>query len=229
MIKDPPLLTVRRNFPRPSEAVLRALRNVPTGFIVDCMNGRGALDYLIKPLDSNSCKFVAPVVTCHPGPGDNLAVFAALEIAQRGDAIFIATDTFTKTAVAGDNMMAMGRNRGVVGFVTDGLMRDIDGILPVGLPAFCQGITPNSCTRNGPGTAGMPVVMGGICVDAGEIAVADQDGVVVIPHDQFDHVCAALPQVREAEENLSRQIRLGLDNMEGIRELLDSDRTEHVD
>ena len=75
----------------------------------------------------------------------------------------------------------------------------------------------------------MPVVMGGICVDAGEIAVADQDGVVVIPHDQFDHVCATLPQVREAEENLSRQIRLGLDNMEGIRELLDSDRTEHVD
>ena len=116
MIKDPPLLTVRRNFPRPSEAVLRALRNVPTGFIVDCMNGRGALDYLIKPLDPYNCKFVAPVVTCHPGPGDNLAVFAALEIAQRGDAIFIATDTFTKTAVAGDNMMAMGRNRGVVGF-----------------------------------------------------------------------------------------------------------------
>ena len=229
MIKDPPLLTVRRNFPRPSEAVLRALRSVPTGFIVDCMNGRGALDYCIKPLDPDNCKFVAPVVTCHPGPGDNLAVFAALEIAQRGDAIFIATDTFTKTAVAGDNMMAMGRNRGVVGLVTDGLMRDIDGILPVGLPAFCQGITPNSCTRNGPGTAGMPVVMGGICVDAGEIAVADQDGVVVIPHDQFDHVCATLPQVREAEENLSRQIRLGLDNMEGIRELLDSDRTEHID
>ena len=229
MIKDPPLLTVRRNFPRPSEAVLRALRSAPTGFIADCMNGRGALDYRIKPLDPDNCKLVAPVVTCHPGPGDNLAVFAALEIAQRGDAIFIATDEFTKTAVAGDNMMAMGRNRGVVGFVTDGLMRDIDGILPVGLPAFCRGITPNSCTRNGPGTAGMPVVMGGICVDAGEIVVADRDGVVVIPHDQFEHVCAALPQVREAEENLSRQIRLGLDNMEGIRELLDSERTEHVD
>ena len=161
MIKDPPLLRVRRNFPRPSEAVLRALRSVPTGFIVDCMNGRGALDYRIKPLDPNNCKFVAPIVTCHPGPGDNLAVFAALEIAQPGDAIFIATDTFTRTAIAGDIMIAMGRNRGVAGFVTDGLMRDIDGILPVGLPAFCMGITPNSCTRNGPGTAGMPVVMGG--------------------------------------------------------------------
>ena len=49
MIKNPPLLTIRRNFPRPSEAVLRAIRNTPTGFIVDCMNGRGALDYRIEP------------------------------------------------------------------------------------------------------------------------------------------------------------------------------------
>jgi 4-hydroxy-4-methyl-2-oxoglutarate aldolase len=229
MIKDPPLLRVRRNFPRPSEAVLRALRSVPTGFIVDCMNGRGALDYRIKPLDPNNCKFVAPIVTCHPGPGDNLAVFAALEIAQPGDAIFIATDTFTRTAIAGDIMIAMGRNRGVAGFVTDGLMRDIDGIVPVGLPAFCMGITPNSCTRNGPGTAGMPVVMGGTCVDAGEIVVADRDGVVVIPHDQFDHVVETLPKVREAEENLTRRVRLGLDNIEEVRALLDSDRTEHID
>ena len=229
MIKDPPLLPVRRNFPRPSESVLRAIRNTPTGFIVDCMNGRGALDYRIKPLDDDNCKLAAPIVTCHPGPSDNLAVFAALEIAQPGDAIFIATDTFTKTAVVGDNMMAMGRNKGIVGFVTDGLMRDIDGILPVGLPAFCMGITPNSCTRNGPGTAGMPVVMGGICVDAGEIVVADRDGVVVIPHDRFDHIFQTLPQVREAEEDLGRQVRLGMDNIEDVRALLNSDRTEYVD
>ncbi len=115
MIKNPPLLTVRRNFPRPPEAMLRELRNTPTGFIVDCMNGRGALDYRIKPLDDDNSRIVAPIVTSHPGPGDNLAVFAALEIAQPGDAIFIATDTFTKTAVAGDIMIAMGRNRGLTG------------------------------------------------------------------------------------------------------------------
>ena len=229
MIKTPPLLTIRRNFPRPSEAVLRAIRNTPTGFIVDCMNGRGALDYRIKPLDNDNCTLAAPIVTCHPGPGDNLAVFAALEVAQPGDAIFIATDMFDKTAISGDIMVAMGRNRGISGFVTDGLMRDIDGILPVGLPAFCMGITPNSCTRNGPGTAGMPVVMGGICVDAGEIVVADKDGVVVIPHDQFDHVVETLPKVREAEENLTRKVRLGLDNSEEVRAILDSDRTEYVD
>ena len=229
MIKNPPLLTIRRNFPRPSDAMLRELRNIPTGFIVDCMNGRGALDYRIKPLDDTNCRIVAPIVTSHPGPGDNLAVFAALEIAQPGDAIFIATDTFTKTAVAGDIMIAMGCNRGLTGFVTDGLVRDIDGILPIGLPTFSMGVTPNSVTCNGPGSAGMPVVMGGICVDAGEIVIADRDGVVVIPHDQFDHIMETLPKVRQAEEELTRKVRLGLDNIPTIQDILNSDRTAYVD
>ena len=84
MIKDPPILTIRRNFPRPSDAVLRALRNTPTGFIVDCMNGRGALDYRIKPLDDDNSRIVAPIVTSHPGPGANLAVFAALATGLTG-------------------------------------------------------------------------------------------------------------------------------------------------
>lgn len=229
MIKDPPLLKVRRNFPRPTDAMLRSLRNIPTGFVVDCMSGRGALDYRIKPLDLENCKLAAPIVTCHPGPGDNLAVFAALEVAQPGDVIFAATDTFTKTCVAGDILLAMARNKGIAGFVTDGLMRDVDGILPVGLPVFCMGVTPNSCTRTGPGTAGLPVVMGGTCVDSGEIVVADRDGVVVIPHDQFDHITKTMPDVLAAEETLMRQVRLGLDNIDAVRDLLASDRTENID
>ena len=65
--------------------------------------------------------------------------------------------------------------------------------------------------------------------DFGEIVVADKDGVVVIPHDQFDHVVETLPKVREAEENLTRKVRLGLDNSEEVRAILDPDRTEYVD
>jgi len=125
--------------------------------------------------------------------------------------------------------LAMARNKGIAGFVTDGLMRDVDGILPVGLPVFCMGVTPNSCTRTGPGTAGLPVVMGGTCVDAGEIVVADRDGVVVIPHDQFEHITKTLPDVLAAEETLMRQVRLGLDNIDAVRDLLASDRTENID
>jgi hypothetical protein len=50
MIKDPPLLTIRRDFPRPSATVMKAFAGVPTGYVVDAMGGRGGLDYRIKPL-----------------------------------------------------------------------------------------------------------------------------------------------------------------------------------
>ena len=58
---------------------------------------------------------------------------------------------------------------------------------------------------------------------------ADRDGVVVIPHDMFDHVVETLPQVRQAEEELTRKVRLGLDNLPNIQEMLAADTTELVD
>ncbi len=229
MIKGPPQLKVRRNVPRPSTTALRALHHIPTGFLVDCMDGRGALDYQIKPLDTDVAKFVGPVVTCHPGPNDNLAVFGALEIAQPGDVLMIATDSFRATCVAGDMMIGMARNGGIAAFVTDGLVRDVEGILPSKVPTFCAGVTPNSCVCNGPGTVGLPVVVGGISVQAGDIAVGDRDGVVIVPQDQLAQVQERLKDVQAAEDDLGRKVRLGLKNIEAVQKLMNSDRTEYLD
>ena len=120
-------------------------------------------------------------MTCHCGPADNLAVFGALDAATSGDIIVAATDGFVGTAVTGDLVLGMARNKGLAGFVTDGLVRDVVGIEAVGLPVYCAGITPNSPARNGPGTVGFPVVMGGVAIAPGDILVGDRDGIVVVP------------------------------------------------
>ncbi|HEX9852669.1 MAG TPA: RraA family protein, partial [Woeseiaceae bacterium] len=169
MIKDPPLLTIRRNFPRPQSEVIAAFANVPTGHAVDAMGGRGALDYRIKPLTPTTSVMVGVAITCHCGPADNLALFAALDAATSGDILVAATDSFTATSVTGDLLMGMARNRGILGLVTDGLVRDLVGIIGVGLPVYCAGLTPNSPARNGPGTVGIPVVVGGVAIDSGDV------------------------------------------------------------
>ena len=120
MINDPPVLKIRRSFARPSEALLAGFAGVPTGYLVDAMGGRGCLDYRIKPLVARSSIMVGPAITCHAGPADNLALFGALHAARRGDILVAATDSFTATAVTGDLLLGMARNRGVAGFVTDG-------------------------------------------------------------------------------------------------------------
>jgi 4-hydroxy-4-methyl-2-oxoglutarate aldolase len=229
LIKDPPILTIRRNFPRPPMDVVDAFRGLPTGYVVDALNGRGALNHDIRPLIAANASLVGIAVTCHAGPADNLAVFGALEIIERGDVIVASTDRFTGTSVAGDLLLGMARNKGAAGFVTDGLVRDLPGLEAVGLPVYCAGVTPNSPVRNGPGTVGMPIVVGGVSVDAGDIMVADQDGVVVVPRDMAHIVLERLPAIKRAEADMEASVKGGLAMPDFIRSILDSDRTRYID
>ena len=94
MIKDPPLLRIRRGFTRPTEALLAGFAGIPTGYLVDAMNGSGCLDYRIKPLVQRKTVMVGTAVTCHAGPSDNLALFGAVHAARKGDVLVAATDAY---------------------------------------------------------------------------------------------------------------------------------------
>ena len=228
MIKDPPLLTIRRDFPRPSAQDVAAFAGVPTGYAIDAMNGRGALDYRIKPLAPAASVMVGVAITCDCGPADNLALFGALAVAQPGDILVAATDGFTATAVTGDLLMGMAKNRGLKGLVTDGLVRDIVGILGVGLPVYCAGVTPNSPVRNGPGTVGLPVVLGGVAIESGDLVIGDGDGVVIVPRARIGAVLERLAAVRAAEAALEAKVKAGLEVPDFVQTILNSDRVTEI-
>ncbi len=137
-------------------------------------------------------------------------MLAALEFVQPGDVLVCTTGGYTGCAVTGDLVLGMARNGGAVGFVTDGCARDLPGIRTVGLPCFCMGVTPNSPARSGPGTVGFPITLGGHPVASGDVIVADQDGVVVIPQARLDEVIARLAAVRAAEAAMDQAVRDGL-------------------
>jgi 4-hydroxy-4-methyl-2-oxoglutarate aldolase len=228
MIKEPPLITIRRNFPRPAAGEVAAFAGVPTGHVVDALGGRGALDYAIKPLTPVSSVLVGVAITCHAGPADNLALWAALEAAKPGDIIMAASDAFSATAITGDLLLGMARNRGVAGIVTDGLVRDLVGILAVGVPVYCRGLTPNSPDRNGSGTVGLPVVLGGVHVESGDVVIADADGVVIVPRVRIPAVRRALEDVRAAEATLEAKVKAGLEIPDFVRSILASGRVVEV-
>ena len=228
MIEDPPLLQIRRNFQRPQDSDLAALAGLHTGYITDAMGGRGALDYRIKPVEPLTGTMVGVAVTCHCGPGDNLALLGALQVARARDILIVATDGFAGTAVTGDLVMGMARNRGITGLVTDGMVRDVAGIITVGLPVFCAGITPNSPARNGPGLVGLPVIVGGVSVASGDIIVADNDGVVVVSQSMIADVLKRLPAIRASEADLEAKVKAGLEVPGFIQDIFDSGRTLEV-
>jgi 4-hydroxy-4-methyl-2-oxoglutarate aldolase len=228
MIEDPPVLKIRRTFPRPTKEQLAALAGVPTGYIVDSMGGAGGLDYRIRPLSESSEVMVGTAVTCNAGPADNLALFGAVHAACKGDILVAATNGHSATAITGDLLLGMAKNRGVAGFVTDGLIRDLAGILGTGLPVYCAGICSNSPARNGPGTVGLPIVVGGVHVESGDIVVGDRDGVVVIPLAQVNTVLANVEHVRAAEVALDAKVRGGLEIPDFIEAMFTSGRVEEI-
>ncbi len=208
MIEDTPQLQTQP-IERPDPKLVEQFRGTPTGFLIDAMGGTGALDFRIKPAISEQYAFCGVALTCYAGPADNLALVHALQYVESGDVLMVATDSFTGCAVTGDLVLGMAKNSGAVGFVTDGCVRDLVGLKSVGLPAWSAGITPNSPHRNGPGTIGFPINIAGYPVRSGDLVVADQDGVVIIPAEKILFVLEKLPSIRTAEAAADESVRQG--------------------
>jgi 4-hydroxy-4-methyl-2-oxoglutarate aldolase len=229
MIADPPVLTIRRDFARVDPAEVAKFAGAETVHVVDAMDGHGALDYRIKPLDAGSASFAGPALTCHAGADDNLAILAAFAIAQPGDVIVAAADGFTGSAVVGDLFARYARNCGIAAIVTDGLARDTAGIIATGLRVFVGGVTPGSSARSGPGTVGLPIVIGQISVSPGDLLVGDRDGVVVVPRSEAESVAGRLDRVRSAESTFEADAANGLHVPDFITALLQSERVHYLD
>jgi 4-hydroxy-4-methyl-2-oxoglutarate aldolase len=201
-------LTVRREFPRPADDVLAGFRGVPTGWAVDAQGRRGAPDPGIRRL-VGSGRISGPALTVRSAARDNLAPYAALRFARPGDILVIATGDWQGGSVVGDILAGMAKNAGIAAIVTDGLVRDIEGLRAVGLPVFARGLSPNSPAKSGPGSVGLPIALGGEAVDAGDIVIADEDGVVIVPQAHAAAVLAALDGVRAKEAQMEAAVEDG--------------------
>jgi len=103
-------LTIKRNFTRTAQKFVKEFMNLPTGNVCDAQGRVGALDYRIKPVSEMS-QFCGTALTVDSGPRDNLAAWAALEIAKPGDVILIATGGHLTSSVAGDLYVGMAKER----------------------------------------------------------------------------------------------------------------------
>lgn len=230
MIEEPPLLTVRGERSRPTAGQIEALTGVPTGFVVDAMDGHGALASGIRALSPTAlpASLCGPVLSCLCGPGDILALLGALSEVRAGDVVVAATGDWHGCAVMGDRVAGMLVNAGAAGFVTDGVVRDVAGIESTGLSVHCAGVSPNSPVSSGPGEIGTPIVVGGVAVDSGDLIVADEDGVVVVPFARIDAVLERVRRIAALEQELDARVAAGLAVPDDIAELMRSDRVRRI-
>jgi 4-hydroxy-4-methyl-2-oxoglutarate aldolase len=183
--------------------------DIPTGNVSDAL-GRPllAMSHEIRSL-SPGARVAGSALTVWTRGGDNLAPWLAIEVAERGDIIVIATDDHRDSSTIGDLFAVAARNRGVVGIVTDGLCRDAAGIRESGVAVFAAGLMPAAPEKRGPGEIGGEIRCGGVMVRSGDIIVADEDGVVVVPCERIDQVIAGLATVRTKEQRVVTELAAG--------------------
>jgi len=234
MIENPPLIQIKKKSSRkrPSEKQINGFKNIPTGFICDALNGYAALDPSIKPLSIPGKKvkqIIGPALTVFSGAADVLGMAIALSEIEPGDIVVNGVSGFQGTAAVGDRIAGMIKNNGGVGLVTDGPMRDLDGIIETGLDCFCTGLNPNSPFNSGPAKIGFPMNIGGTTVSSGDIIVADSDGVTVVPFDKIDEVLKKLDRIIEVESAMDKEVSEGLKISQKALDYLKSDQVVYFD
>lgn len=229
MLNEPPKLVIKRDWPRIDAATLARLDGAQTGHLVDAMSGRGGLDRAIKPVIAGKTTCLGTAVPVTTGANDNLALIAAAARAQPNDVLVVAADAFEGTAVCGDIVAGLARNAGCAAIVIDGMARDLTGLEEVSLPIFARGITPNSCVKSGPGKVGLPVVVAGVTIGAGDLVMGDRDGVVVVPQARIGEVIDAVDAIRKAEAEVIAKVEAGMTTLPFMAELLASDAVEFVE
>lgn len=196
------------NTPRPAPEIVAAFRDVPAGNVCDAMDRLGAMDQRIKPL-ALDWHLSGPALTVRTRPGDNLMVWKALDVAQPGDVLVIATYGYATTSTLGELVVMTAKALGLAGIVCDGMCRDAGGIRATGLPTFVAGSVPSSPGKDGPGEIGGPVACAGAVVRSGDIIVGDEDGVVVVPMADAPAVIERLEAIKEKEARMAANIQAG--------------------
>lgn len=201
-------LVIRRGFERAAADVVAAFEGQATGPVTDAMGRRGALSPAIKPV-TTAQTFCGSALTVWSAPRDNLGPYAALSLAQPGDVLAIQAGGPDEAALLGDIAIGMAKNAGIVAVVTNGYVRDRDGLEKVGIPVFAVGLTPNSPFKNGPGEIGGPIALGGVAILPGDIMVGDGDGVAVVPRADARRVREVLDTILAKEADMERTVAGG--------------------
>lgn len=178
-------------------------RDVPTTTLADLLGREQVMDHGIRPL-WDAPRIAGPAFTVRCAPGDNLMLHAAIHRAAAGSVIVVESGDLDY-ALAGGNVCAVAQRRGIAGFVLDGLIRDLGEVREAGFPVFARGVIPKPGTKNEVAPWGGPVRCGGVTVHAGDVVVADEEGVVAVPADR------AAPLLAQAEAKLAQEAAETLD------------------
>ena len=166
--------------------ILAALREIPVAALSDNMH-RNIGSTGLHPYHRPTARTMAgTAVTARSRGGDNLTYLRALEFCRPGDVLVIDAGGDLNNAVVGGILSFYAAHIGILGVVVDGAIRDVAEVRAREFPVYARGVTHRGPYKDGPGEINVPVSVGGMVVNPGDIVVGDQDGLMAFAPDEAE-------------------------------------------
>ncbi|MDV5142780.1 RraA family protein [Streptomyces sp. SBC-4] len=218
--------TVRNELNRPPEEIVEGFRAVlaeysPSCLVTDARRRVGAIGGLL-PVKHHH-KIAGPALTVNLSIDDLVDCMPVLARAQPGDVVVVACHGTTRTAMWGGLMSTLSRQIGLAAGIVDGAIRDVDEIRDLDFPVWYRSTVPRPSPtavhdRTEPVQVNVPVVIDGQVINPGDIVVADENGIAVVPQGEAETVLVHTRMNIDRERVIREKISSGLSVAELIAE-----------
>jgi 4-hydroxy-4-methyl-2-oxoglutarate aldolase len=212
---------VVRNVDRAAPETIAALRAAGVATAHESAGRIGLLGPAIVARQAGTT-IAGSAITVSSHPGDNLMLHAAVEMCRPGDILVVTTTSPSTDGMLGDLLATSLRAHGAIGVIMDAGVRDAAELRAMGFPVWTRAISPQGTVKASPGSVNVPIVVCGQTVGPGDVIVADDDGIVVVPRERAAAVLEKAKKRTASEQEKRAKLaakELGVD-MYHLRPLL---------
>ncbi|HEY5900706.1 MAG TPA: RraA family protein [Burkholderiales bacterium] len=188
--------------------VLKTLASLPVATVYEAAGKLGDVSPALKPM-VEGVRLAGPAFTLKTMPGDNKAVFHAIDQAPKGSVLVIDGGGTDRVTIWGGTSTVAAQAKGLAGVVTNAAVRDLDEIRQARFPVYAPGSAVRGTAKSHPGWMNVPLAIGDAIVRPGDIVLGDADGLLIVPAEQAAEICARAVEKRKQEESREARLRAG--------------------